>query len=377
MNAQYLRYLLGSAAMIAALAAILSGGALIWIVTIAIIAIGGPADEALGDDESRLSEAQRAFFNANLYATLPLLALITLAMLHLVAVEYQTGLAAGLPRLLPEALASWSVADKANVAGAVVLTGYCYAVFGATVGHELTHRTGVMPAYLSARGLFAFTFNTSFTTFHVHGHHRQVATFRDPATARRGEYILAFVVRTTAGQFMDALVFEAARARRLGFAPYGLRNRVVSGQLYSLGVIAVAAVLAGLPGVIAFLAAALLGRLLHELVNYVQHFGLVRADDQPVEQRHTWDCKRLISNVLHYNLPMHADHHMFAAKAFWQLKVSPKAPLLPFGYQTMVFVALIPALWRKTMRPLLAEWDRLASEQERALIRQRGWEGVV
>ena len=78
--------------MIAALAAIVSGGALIWIVAIAIVAIGGPADEALGDDESRLSDAQRAFFNANLYATLPLLALITLAMLHLVAVEYQTGL---------------------------------------------------------------------------------------------------------------------------------------------------------------------------------------------------------------------------------------------------------------------------------------------
>jgi len=109
----------------------------------------------------------------------------------------------------------------------------------------------------------------------------------------------------------------------------------------------------------------------------VQHFGLVRVDEQPVEQRHTWDCKRLISNVLHYNLPMHADHHMFAAKEFWQLKISPKAPLLPFGYQTMVFVALVPQWWRRTMGPLLSEWDRLASDEERALIRQRGWEGVV
>lgn len=363
--------------MIAALAAILSGGAMIWIVAIVIVAIGGPADEALGDEESLLSDAQRAFFNASLYVTLPLLALITLSMLHLVAVEYQAGAAAGLPRLLPDALAGWSSGGKADAAAAVFLTGYCYAVFGATVGHELTHKTGILPAYLSARGLFAFTFNTSFTTFHVHGHHRQVATFRDPATARRGEYILAFVVRTIAGQFMDALVFEAARARRLGFSPYGLRNRVVAGQFYSLGIIAVAAVLAGLPGVTAFLAAALIGRLLHEFINYVQHFGLVRAEDQPVEQRHTWDCKRLISNVLHYNLPMHADHHMFAAKAFWQLKVSPKAPLLPFGYQTMVLVALVPQLWHRTMRPLLSEWDRLASDEERALIRQRGWEGVV
>jgi Fatty acid desaturase len=377
MDAQYLRYLLANAAMLAAAVAIVCGGASIWVVAIAVVAIGGPGDEALGDDKIRLSDAQRLFFNASLYATLPLLVLVTLAMLHLVAVEYQTGFAASVPRLLPDVLPNWSLGGKADAAAAVFLTGYCYAVFGATVGHELTHRTGVRPAFLSARGLFAFTFNTSFTTFHVHGHHRQVGTWRDPATARRGEYILAFVVRTIVEQFIDALEFEAARARRLGHRAYGLRNRAIAGQFYSVAVVVAAAVLAGLPGVVAFLSAALIGRLLHELVNYVQHFGLVRVEEQPVEQRHTWDCKRLISNVLHYNLPMHADHHMFAAKEFWQLKVSPKAPLLPFGYQTMVFVALVPVWWRKTMRPLLDEWDRLASEEERALIRARGWGSVV
>ena len=242
MGAQYLRYLLANAAMLAAAVAIACGGAAIWVVAIAVVAIGGPADEALGDDESRLSGTQRVFFNASLYATLPLLALITLAMLHLVAVEYQTGVAASLPLLLPEVLASWSFGGKADAAAAVFLAGYCYAVFGATVGHELTHRTGVRPAFLSARGLFAFTFNTSFTTFHVHGHHRQVGTWRDPATARRGEYILAFVVRTIVGQFVDALEFEAARARRLGHSAYGLRNRVIAGQLYSLAIVIAAAV---------------------------------------------------------------------------------------------------------------------------------------
>ena len=43
----------------------------------------------------------------------------------------------------------------------------------------------------------------------------------------------------------------------------------------------------------------------------------------------------------------------------------------------MVFVALVPQWWRRTMRPLLSEWDKLASDGERALIRQRGWDGVV
>lgn len=377
MNIHHLRYLLGNLLLLAAATAIFSGGAAVWIVTIAIVAIGGPADEALGDVDGELSDAQRLFFNANLYATLPLLALVTLAMLQSVAIEYRVGLAAGWSPLLPAIGAGGALSGGANLAVVVLLAGYCYAVFGATVGHELTHRTGVTAAYLSARGLFAFTFNTSFTTFHIHGHHRQVGTWRDPATARRGEYILAFVVRTTIGQFVDALAFEATRARRAGFQPYGLRNSVVTGQLYSIAVVALAAVIAGLPGVVAFVIAGLFGRVLHELINYVQHYGLVRRDDQPVQQRHTWDCRRLLSNVLHYNLPMHADHHMFAAKAFWQLRLSPDAPTLPFGYQTMVFVALVPRLWRRTMGPLLAEWDRLASDDERALVRQRGWEGVV
>src|SRR5918992_1569722 len=200
MNAASLRYLLGNSAMLAVLLALVCGGGLIWTVAIAVIVIGGPADEALGDDESRLSEAQRAFFNACLYATLPLLILITLAMLHLVAGEYQSGLAAHLPRLAPD----WSPGGRAGIGAAVFLTGYCYAAFGTTVGHELTHRTGAALAFRSARGLFAFTFNTSFTTFHVHGHHRLVATYSDPATAHRGEYILRFVVRTIIEQFRDA-----------------------------------------------------------------------------------------------------------------------------------------------------------------------------
>ena len=40
-------------------------------------------------------------------------------------------------------------------------------------------------------------------------------------------------------------------------------------------------------------------------------------------------------------------------------------------------VAMVPRLWQRTMRPLLADWDRLASDGERALIRERCWDGVV
>jgi hypothetical protein len=81
---------------------------------------------------------------------------------------------------------------------------------------------------------------------------------------------------------------------------------------------------------------------------------------------------------LHYNLPRHSDHHMFANKAFWQLDTQQTAPTLPNGYQTMAFIALTPPLWRHIMRPLLVDWDqRFASDAEREVVRERGWEGVA
>jgi alkane 1-monooxygenase len=127
-------------------------------------------------------------------------------------------------------------------------------------------------------------------------------------------------------------------------------------------------------GALAFVLAAMIGRFIHELMNFVQHYGLVRAEGTPVESRHTWDCYRLISNALQYNLPRHSQHHMFASQPFWNLTASDKAPKLPHGYQTMAILALIGPLWRRTMAPLLADWDRnFASEAERRLVEQRGW----
>jgi alkane 1-monooxygenase len=69
---------------------------------------------------------------------------------------------------------------------------------------------------------------------------------------------------------------------------------------------------------------------------------------------------------------------MFANKAFWQLDTQQTAPTLPYGYQTMAFIALTPPLWRHIMRPLLVDWDqRFASDAEREVVRERGWEGVA
>jgi fatty acid desaturase len=226
--------------------------------------------------------------------------------------------------------------------------------------------------------LLGFSGNASFVIYHIHTHHRQVGTYDDAATARRGERLRTFMAGTLTQQFAQAARFEAARLKRKGLSPYSRRNELIAAHLVQLAILALAGIIGGWKGVVAIFLADLIGHSFHELINYVQHYGLVRVENSPIRPHHSWDCYRTISNALHYNLPRHSDHHMFATKAFWQLNTQHDAPTLPYDYQTMAFIALTPPLWRHIMRRLLADWDqRFASEAERKVVRERGWEGVA
>jgi len=345
------RYALTNALLLAMIAALAYGGWPIWVVVAAAILIGGAVDEAVGDQHEGGSDRGKLFLEANLYATLPLLMIVSYLLLDLVASGRRLG-----------------------VVTATMGAGYFYALAGATVAHELVHRATRPLAILSARALLAFTLNPTFESYHVHGHHRNVGTYDDPATARRGEYVLAFVARTLLQQSIVGWRLEAERLHRAELGVWSWRNRVLAGSLCLLALLAAAAWIAGGIGMAVFLAAAVFGRIVHEMINYVQHYGLVRADGAPIETRHAWDSCSLMSNALLYNLPHHADHHVAGSRPFWQLAAAADAPKLPHGYQIMLAIALAPSRWRKVTDPLLADWDvRLADESERAVVRKRGW----
>jgi len=335
------------------------GGWAPFVVIGLIMVFGSFADELGGDDWDSLSDTARTFFNINLYLSLPLICLLTVLLVLFATKE---------PSLTDHPL---------QMIGAIWVVGYLFALVGATVGHELTHRQNKL-AQLVAHILLGFTGNTSFAIYHVHVHHRQVGMYDDASTGRRGERLRTFVARTLIQQFVQAARVEAARLRRRGLPVWSRHNRLILAHAAPLSILIVVALLGGPFALLVVFLAGLLGRLLHELINYVQHFGLVRAENSPIQPRHSWDSYRRVSNVLHYNLPRHSDHHMFATKPFWRLDALHDAPMLPYGYQTMAFIALTPPLWRRMMRGLLKDWDeRFANEAEREIIRARGWEGLA
>lgn len=332
------------------------GGWAPWAVLALAMVTGSFADEATGDDRTSIKEARCVFCDLNLYASLPLVVLLAVLLVRFAAFGNPTNF---------------------ELIGAIWLSGYLLALVGATVAHELTHRKGRL-AQFSAHALFGFTFNPSFVVYHIHAHHRTVGTYIDSSTARRGERLRTFIPRAIADQYTQAWTIEAERLRRKGYRVWSWRNRLLAAWLPSIVVLAVAWLIGGMTGLLVIIAAGIVGRLFHELVNYVQHFGLVRVEGTPIRPHHSWDSYRTISNALHFNLPRHSDHHMFAGKAFWQLDAETRAPMLPFGYQTMALIALTPPLWRHMMRKMLIEWDaKFASDGERALVRERGWDGLA
>jgi alkane 1-monooxygenase len=98
-----------------------------------------------------------------------------------------------------------------------------------------------------------------------------------------------------------------------------------------------------------------------ELVDYIEHYGIVRkptADGryERVNPLHSWNANHLVSNFFLFQLQRHSDHHAHAIKRYQVLDHLDESPQLPFGYPTMILMALIPPLWFTLMDKKLENW---------------------
>jgi alkane 1-monooxygenase len=241
---------------------------------------------------------------------------------------------------------------------------------GINVAHELVHRKSKLDRALG-EVLMASVSYTWFCVEHVLGHHRRVATPADPASARLGESVYAFVPRSVAGGLASFVAIEGDYAGRRGIRWWSLRDRRTRYLLGLVGLYAALLALGGPIAVIVFAVQSAVAIVLLEVINYVEHYGLVRSEVRPgeyerVQPRHSWNSTHVVTGAFLFNLPRHADHHAFASRPYWQLRAWPDSPQLPLGYATMVVVALFPPLWFRMMDPAVARVSARSSDPPRA-----------
>ena len=333
-------HLLGLVNPLATLAGILAGGW--WVATGAVLALGvyPLLDLALGAGGPDRS-GQGGALRARLHAAL----LWVHGALHVAVV------AALLYRVTQDGLVARTLV-------ACLSAGINGGVSAIITAHEVGHRPPRSTVRRLAQVLLFLVHYSHFTTEHNHGHHRLVATAADPATARPGEGLWTFFLRTVPAQFLSALHLDATKGHA------GWRSPVLRGlglQLVALVLLVLVPTLFGAaltPSLaLAWLVQAFFAVLLLEYVNYLQHWGLRRAQGERQTAAHSWQSTARWSRWTLLELPLHPDHHLRAARPYWELEAVPGAPSLPGGYYASFWPALVPALWRKRMQRALVVRD--------------------
>ncbi len=219
--------------------------------------------------------------------------------------------------------------------------------------HELGHKRASMERWLSKVALAQSGYGHFFIE-HNRGHHVRVATPEDPASSRLGESFWAFWPRTVSGSLRSAWELEGVRLDRLKSSHWTYRNDILNAWAMSVVLFGVLTAVFGLVVLPLLLLQAVLGFSLLEVVNYLEHYGLLRQrrEDGRFERtrpEHSWNSNNVASNVLLYHLQRHSDHHANPIRRYQALRHYEEAPQLPTGYAGMIVLAAIPPLWKRTM----------------------------
>ncbi len=367
----YLKFFLFHAVGLIAVFSFIAGGMWISLGLGAILIIYVVGDALCGDDVSTPSYQHPKILTFQLWMALPLLVSIVFVSVWSVCANDILGFGQIVFELTGyDALAAREQNHLGQYIAGIFLCGLMIGLTGTVSAHELTHRISDKTSLLVGRWLLAFSFDTVFSIEHVYGHHRYVATEEDPATAPRGRNVYAHIIISTIKGNISAWRIEKKRLNKQALPLFSWRNRVIRGHLMSALLLVIVYVMGGWTAALFFLLSAIWAKSLLEIVNYMEHYGIVRDPKTPVQPRHSWNTNKRISSWAMFNLTRHSHHHAQAHVHYQNLKPYPDAPMMIGGYLTTILVAMIPPLWNKLMAPKVLHWDKhYASEREQQIQR--------
>jgi hypothetical protein len=326
-------------------------------------------DAVLGDDITIPDFRHPGILTWQLWLALPLLFAICFVALWQVSSGDPLGYGALVQSLTGYDMFAARAANSVwNLFWGVIMCGLMIGMVGTITGHELTHRTWDKVSLLIGRWLLAFSFDSNFSIEHVYGHHRYVSTTADPATAPRGRNVYAHILISTVRGNLSAWHIERERLQKKRQRLVSLHNVALRGYLMSALLLVLAYLVGEWTALAYFIACGLWGKALLEIVNYMEHYGMVRNPDTAVQPRHSWNTNKRFSSWSMFNLTRHSHHHAQGEVPYHELKPYHDAPMMISGYLATIAVALIPPLWHRLMIPKVLDWDaRYASAEERTM----------
>ena len=387
-----LRYFLTPIMIFATMVSIVVGGPWVWLgvvmFTASIVAdwitsVTRISARPAGTDENGELNGIPWLLNTMMYAQFPVFVMLQLALVWRVF-EYVSGVPVGTTELVAAteiagvaipALTIQSGTTGLELIGATISAGM-FLGLGIMFGHELAHTKG--PTFVLSRWMMGLSGIAHFCYAHVYNHHLELAHEDDPATCPRGRNIYKHYLLSHFGQSRFLFLMEQQRLKRLGKPFISLNNRWIRGYFMSLPTVFLFWFAGGWVGLGVLLVAWIISGFELEVLNFLEHYGLIREKGQPIEYRHSWDVgSSPVTQFGFIEIGRQGDHHDRGETHFWELE-EVGSPDTGLGYYAMFSLLIVPPMWESFIKPHLAKWDaEMASDGEREIARRMnakaGW----
>ena len=255
--------------------------------------------------------------------------------------------------------ALWLVSTQSvstiEIIGLTFSLGIVLGTNGINVAHELGHRLKTKERYLGKLLLLPSLYMHFFIE-HNFGHHLHAATPEDPATAKYNQTVYSFWITSVIRQYISAWKLQSKLLKQSGTHVFSPKNDMFWYLIIQTLYLVLVLFIFGPTGLLFALSAAIVGFLLLETVNYIEHYGLLRKKlpsgrYDRVKEVHSWNSNHVVGRIVLYELTRHSDHHYKSSKKYQLLDYHDISPQMPYGYPTSMVLSFLPPLWFKIMNP--------------------------
>ncbi|WP_338406980.1 alkane 1-monooxygenase [uncultured Flavobacterium sp.] len=249
--------------------------------------------------------------------------------------------------------------SQTEIIGMTLSLGVILSANGINVAHELGHRKNLFEKVLG-KFLLIPSHYTHFFIEHNHGHHLDVSTPEDPSTAKYNQNLYAFWFQTVTGTYKKAWKIQKKLNTIDNRSFFSVKNDMFWYTIIQISYLALIYSFCGLKGFLFVLFAGIVGFLLLETINYVEHYGLKRNQlasgrYERVSEKHSWNSNHVLGRIILYELTRHSDHHYKSQKKYQILEYHDISPQMPYGYPTSIILSFFPPLWFAVMNKRIPE----------------------
>lgn len=310
-----------------------SYGALLFaFVAIPIMELLLPINKDNYDEETIIERTENRFFDVLLYLNVPIV---------------YGSIIYSLIKITQNNLSTF------EIVGITLSLGIILGANGINVAHELGHRKNLAEKILGKLLLIPSHY-THFFIEHNHGHHLHVSTPNDPSTAKYNQNLYAFWIQTVTGTYTKAWEIQKKLNEVNKTSFFSLKNDMFWFTIIQISYMVLIFAFFEINGFLLALFAGIIGFLLLETINYIEHYGLKRNQlasgrFERVSEKHSWNSNHILGRIVLYELTRHSDHHYKSQKQYQILEYHDVSPQMPFGYPTSMVMSFFPPLWFSVM----------------------------